>query len=189
MKNKKSAKQTLILIGKVGAIVSLVLLVFAAIGTFVGFLGLILSPFFNWTWLQDLIKNTASQNGYALNWDVTTLNVTDAEIVSLKTLLGGASSTVLLFFAHALFAHIEKEGTPFVDANVKLLVDIGIVALVQAIAVPLFISIVVNATGTAALFANSSASGVSFVLALFVFALSLVFKYGVELQKEADTTL
>jgi hypothetical protein len=189
MKEKRTTKQTLILIGKIGAIVSLVILVFAAIGTAAGFLGLIFSPLVDWPWLQELIAKNASENGIALSWDVSALNATNAEIVSLKTFLSAGTSVVLLYFARALFANIEREGTPFTDPNVKLLVIIGIVSLVQAFAVPIIAGIVINATGTEALFGDSSSSGASLIMALFVFALSLVFKYGVELQKEADTTL
>jgi len=189
MKEKRTTKQTLILIGKVGAIVSLVILIFAAIGAAVGFLGLIFSPFVDWNWLQELIAKGASESGAALNWDVSVLNATNAEIVSLKTFLSAGTSVVLLYFARGLFANIEKEGTPFTDPNVKQLVNIGIISLVQAFAVPIIVGIVINATGTTALFGDSSSSGASLIMALFVFAMSLVFKYGVELQKEADTTL
>jgi hypothetical protein len=189
MKEKRTTKQTLILIGKIGAIVSLVLLVFAAIGTAGGFLGLIFFPFVDWSWLRELMVKGASESGMALSWDVGILNATNAEIVSLNVFLSAGTSVGLLYFARGLFANIEKEGTPFTEPNVKLLVNIGIVSLVQAFAAPIILNIVINATGTETLFADSGASGVSLILALFVFALSLVFKYGVELQKEADTTL
>lgn len=188
MKEKHSTKETLRKIGHVADIISIIIFVLCCVAAAGGFLGLIISPFIDWPWWRDIISQSANRAGNTLSWDVSNLTIKNAEIVSVQSLLSSGISGLLVFYCHLLFKNIAREGTPFIDANVHLLISIGIISLVRALAVPLVLTIIFAATGTESIF-TSGFSGIGIIVALFVFALSLVFKYGAELQKEADTTL
>ncbi|MFA6625183.1 MAG: DUF2975 domain-containing protein, partial [Bacilli bacterium] len=90
--------------------------------------------------------------------------------------------------SYHLFRNIKKEGTPFRSTNVSLLNKIGVVSLIQGVGIPCISTIITLSTKTSDLF-TGTISGVSIIFGLLIFALSLVFKYGVSLQDEADTTL
>jgi hypothetical protein len=189
MKKVKSTKETLRQIGRVASLISEILGVFVLVGAAFAAIGVIVAPFVDFAALQQLITDIATDNNLALSWDVTLLNLRNVEVVCVGALLNSAVEAVLLYFVTHLFRNIYEEGTPFTDKNVKCLVNIGIVSLIQSLGVGAVMGIVYDVTGTEALFHNVFTNGPGFIIALFVFALSLVFKYGVELQKEADATL
>jgi hypothetical protein len=130
----------------------------------------------------------ATKNNTALTWDVNILNITNAEVFSVNTLLASGCGAWLAYTAHDFFNGMALARTPFTTKSVHSLSMIGIISLISAVGVPIVMGIVEAATKTTQLFSNAW-YGTSIFFALFIFFLSLIFKYGVILQKEADTTL
>jgi hypothetical protein len=188
METKKSTKRTLQTIGKVAYVISKIIFILGLIGASIGLTCMISAAFVNWEWVRETIIDFAQQHDLTLTWDVGTLTLKNAEVLSFGVLVKCGSGAVLTYFLMKLFGNIKDEGTPFTDSNVKLLMAVGITCLVEAFGVSLLLDIVVRATQTGAIF-NYGSNFPNLIIALLVFALALVFKYGVELQKEADTTL
>lgn len=188
METKKSTKHTLQTIGKIAYVISKIVFILCIIGASIGLTFMIVGTFVNWEWVRTSITDYAYNHDLTLSWDVAVLNVKNAEVLAIGMLLRAGSGAVLAYFLAKLFGNIKNEGTPFTDANVKLLMAVGITCLVEAFGVSLILSVLVHATNTAAVF-NFNSDIPNLFIALLVFALALVFKYGVELQKEADTTL
>jgi len=190
MEQNDLTKKRIVSLSKTLSIVFKVLAIICLIGCALGIIFVIAGIFIPYTQLQNSIIDF--MNEYAPNENqefIKYINVGNAEIIFMSTSLTSASSMFLLYYVYRLFNDIKINETPFTDNVVKFLNLIGILALVSAIAVPIFLSIFTNIVPHVGNF-NSFGLNVSFVIVgLILFALSLIFKYGVQLQKESDTTL
>lgn len=187
MESKEKTLKTITTISSVAYVISKIIFVFACIGAAVGILGMIISPFIDWNWVQSSIQKGAEAANQTWNW-ISKVNLTSAEVSCTNALLGGTVGAFLSYYCYSLFRNIKEKQTPFDKANSSYLTKIGITSLIQAFGVPLIMLIITSATKTSDIF-SSKVSGVSLVFALFIFTLSLIFKYGSSLQEEADTTL
>ncbi|AIZ56689.1 hypothetical protein Mpt1_c08100 [Candidatus Methanoplasma termitum] len=97
---------------------------------------------------------------------------------------------VILYYIDHFFMNIRKNNTPFNEASVKDLKILAILTLKLTIA-----QAVIGAVLAGTIFASQDLPSVigfnplSLFIAGVIYVLYLVFKYGVDLQKEADETL
>lgn len=182
MEEKEKSRIRLVKISHVGSILFKILAIVCLIASAFALVGLIASIFIDWGWVQNEITGHEANP----NFDVSLLNVTNATVACTYGFLGAGTSAVNLYFIYRLFEAIYQAKTPFTGAAVKNLNIIGIVSLAQSIGMSLFMSILISITHAAL---STSGWGTSIGFALFIFLLSLVFRYGVSLQKESDTTL
>lgn len=181
---KEKTVKSLRTLGSVCSVLFKIFSILCLIAAVICFGAIIAAPFVPWSDAVDFItKNVTGDISFTKY-----LNVKYAEVACVTGLCSLVVAMVSTHLCDLLFFNIKKEGTPFRKSNVALLNKIGIVALVQAVGLPIVYAIITNATGTQDVF-TSSFSGVALVFGLLIFALSLVFKYGVTLQDEADTTL
>ena len=95
---------------------------------------------------------------------------------------------VTLYYIYRLFKSIHVNNTPFMDESVKCLERIAIMVIICTIVLPII-------TYAAVHLLNGSQEQVfefnpfSLFIAFMFYFLSLIFKYGVALQKESDATL
>jgi hypothetical protein len=99
-----------------------------------------------------------------------------------------AIGLLILYCLDRILDNIREAGTPFTDENVKGLRRIAVLVLIAAIAVPVIGFILVKITDAGS---NVMIEFNPFLLfvAVLVYFVSLIFKYGVALQKESDETL
>ncbi|MCL2032872.1 MAG: DUF2975 domain-containing protein [Methanomassiliicoccaceae archaeon] len=99
-----------------------------------------------------------------------------------------AFGLIALYYADRLFTNVYKNGTPFMDDNVKCLERLAILLLVGTVILP-----IISAAGIYFLEAQSDLlfqfNPAMLFMALLFYFLSLIFKYGVALQKDSDETL
>jgi len=181
---KEKTLKSLTTLGKVCSVIFKIFSILCLIAAIICLIGIIASPFVPWAEAVKQIENNVTGDISFTKY----LNVTYAEVACVIGLLSLVAAMFSTHFCDQLFYNLKKEGTPFRKDNVILLNKIGIVALIQALAIPAVLSIITAATKTQDAFSGTF-SGVSVVFGLLIFALSLVFKYGVSLQDEADTTL
>lgn len=179
---KEKNRIRLVKISHIGSILFKILAILCLVASALALSGLIASFFIDWGWVQSEITSHKANPSF----DVSLLNMTSAAVACTSGFLGAGTGAVNLYFVHRLFETIYQAKTPFTGAAVKNLNVIGIVSLAQSIGVSLFMSILVGATHAAI---STSGWGMSVGFALFIFLLSLVFRYGVSLQEESDTTL
>ena len=179
---KEKNRIRLVKISHIGSILFKILAILCLVASALALSGLIASFFVDWGWVQSEITSHKANPSF----DVSLLNTTNAAVACTSGFLGAGTGAVNLYFVHRLFETIYQAKTPFTAAAVKNLNVIGIVSLAQSIGVSLFMSILVGATHVAI---STSGWGMSVGFALFIFLLSLVFRYGVSLQEESDTTL
>lgn len=187
MESKEKTLKTITTISSVAYIISKIIFVLVCIGAGLGLLGMIISPFIDWSWVQSSIQKGADSLGETWNW-INKVNLVNAEVSCAYSLSNGVVAAFLSYFCYSLFKNIKVKKTPFDKENSSYLTKIGVISLIQAFGVPLFMLIITASTKTSDVF-SSKVSGASLVLALFIFTLSLIFKYGSSLQEEADTTL
>lgn len=178
-------KKTLVTISKVAYVFAYIIMILCFMAAGFGFVGMIASAFLPYGDIISYISSHPELNVAASVLDK--INISYAEVGCTFGVVYGGIAGVSSFFVKKLFHSIHKEGTPFTESAVKSLNMIGIFSLIQAIVVPGFFAILTNLTNTKIM--NPSFLGTPVVFALFIFALSLVFKYGVVLQHEADATL
>jgi len=181
----EKAKKALIVISKICYVIAFILMILCFVAAGFSLIGIAVAPFMPYDWIKDFVL--AHPNSYHDTAFLAYINVKYAEVACVYGLLGAGVSGVSMLFARNLFGSIKEANTPFAEKAVSSLNMIGLLALIQAIAVPVVLSIVTAATGTGDTFNSWNFGNVFF--ALFIFAISLVFKYGVSLQKQADTTL
>lgn len=185
MEDTNKSKKALVIISKVFYVLSYIAMIACFVAAGVCFLGMVIAPFMPYSGIADFVN---SHPETFTNTDfLKYVNITYAEVGCVIGLLSGGLAGVTCLWARNLFGSIKEANTPFTDKAVHNLNLIGIFALIQAIALPATLGIIIAATKTGD--AYKAFEGGSFLLALFVFAMSLVFKYGVSLQKQADTTL
>jgi len=182
MDEKEKSRIRLVKISHVGSILFKILAIVCLVASALALAGLIASFFIDWGWVQSEITSHKANPSF----DVSLLNTTNAAVACTSGFLGAGTGAVNLYFIYRLFEAIYQAKTPFTLAAVKNLNIIGIVSLAQSIGVSLFMSILIGVTHAAL---STSGWGMSVGFALFIFLLSLVFRYGVSLQKESDTTL
>lgn len=182
MDEKERSRIRLVKISHVGSILFKILAIICLVASVLALIGLVASMFIDWGWVQNEITSNIASPGF----DVGLLNITNATVACTYGFLGAGTGAVNLYFIYRLFKVVYQTKTPFTDAAVKNLNIIGIVSLAQSIGVSLFMSILIGATHAAI---STSGWGMSVGFALFIFLLSLIFRYGVSLQKESDTTL
>jgi hypothetical protein len=181
----ENSKKTLVTISKVCYVISYVLMILAYIACGLCLVGIIVGAFIPYSKIVDYV-NAHPEISPTTDW-LSYANVTYVEVACLSGLLSTGVGATIILFARNLFKGIRDENTPFSSNSVHNLNLIGILSLVQALGLPIIMSIVIAATKTGASFNAWNSSNIIF--ALFIFALSLVFKYGVYLQHESDTTL
>jgi hypothetical protein len=103
-----------------------------------------------------------------------------------STAIISAVSFIMMLFMIRFFENIRTSYTPFTLENAKILKDSSIVMLLSAGLMPITFLIL------ASLLKQKYEINIElllFVLALIVYCISLVFRYGALLQKESDETL
>ena len=185
--NSKERKDDLKFLRKVSSICSVVFKIFSVlcfIAAIVCLIFMIVSPFIPWDETIKFVKDNIQVDAKVIDY----LNIRYAEVGCVIGLISFVASMFGTDLSYHLFRNIKKEGTPFRSTNVSLLNKIGVVSLIQGVGIPCISTIITLSTKTSDLF-TGTISGVSIIFGLLIFALSLVFKYGVSLQDEADTTL
>lgn len=183
-KNKRpETKKTLLTISRVCAIVAQVLFILAIVGEVLAIVGFVTSLCVDWSWIRQQITT----NYPDWDFDPAPLTTVNAVGYSLTGVLSCASGGTVLYFVYRFFKSIVSEQTPFNDKAVHNLLLIGVFSLVSEVLVWAILGIYQAAAHMTV--ALNGFNGPSLLTCLFVFALALVFKYGTELQKEADTTL
>lgn len=181
---KEKSLKSLWTLGSVCSIIFRSFSILCLIASIFCLIGVIGSPFIPWAKAVEQVEaNVAGDTSFTKY-----LSVKVAEVACVTGLLSLVVSMFICHYCDKLFLNIKTEGTPFRKDNVRLLNRIGIVSLIQALAVPAIVSIITTATSTGAVLSYPF-SGANVVFGLLIFALSMVFKYGVSLQDEADTTL
>jgi len=122
------------------------------------------------------------------NFDGVSFTSNQLIAMGITSISGFCLGIIVLYYANSLFTNIHKNNTPFRDENVFLLRRISLLMVIGAFALP-----IISAAAAFALNAGYDwvVSFDLFVLftAFIVYFLSLIFKHGVELQKESDSTL
>lgn len=176
-------KKTLLTISHVCEIIAKVLFVLSVVGEVLALIGFVTSLCVDWSWVRQMIATNYRDWAY----DPAPLTTANAVGYTLTGVLSCAAGGTIVFFVYRFFKSIVAEQTPFNDKAVHNLLLIGIISLVSQVLVWAILAIYVAATRLTVDLGGFS--GPSFLSCLFIFALALVFKYGTELQKEADTTL
>lgn len=113
----------------------------------------------------------------------------DFFVIYITTMIGLALAIIVVYELHSLFDNIYREHTPFIEENARILKYISMLVLVSAVVIPIIAIISTHLLG-----ANPdndySTFNVGLIFTAFIIYLSsLIFKYGVALQKESDETL
>jgi hypothetical protein len=180
---RPGTKKTLLTISRVCSIITQVLFILSIVGEVLALIGFVTSLSVDWSWISHMITT----NYPGSEFDPAVLTTFNMVGYTLTGVLSCAAGGTILFFVYRFFKSIVTEQTPFNDKAVHNLLLIGIFSLVSEILVWAIMAIYVAATHITVDLGGFS--GPSFFSCLFIFALALVFKYGTELQKEADTTL
>jgi len=109
-------------------------------------------------------------------------------VVCANAVLSGVFLVIALYYVRSFFGSIHKNNTPFTDEGVRSLEILAIILVACAFIVPLGSALLSFATG---FWPAQIAVFNPFLLfmALVMYFLSLIFKYGAALQKESDETL
>ncbi len=117
--------------------------------------------------------------------DLSYGQVQSMAVTIIAICVGGFS---ILFFVNRLFVTIHKNHTPFLEENVRNLNIIAVLVVVMALAVPALEILLAYALKIESVLAVNFNVTMLF-MAFLVYLVSLVFRYGVILQKESDETL
>lgn len=180
---KSKTKERLAKIGHVCGVVSQVIFIIACIAGAFCALGFLASFFIDWRVVRDNILSSNANPGF----DVSLLTMQNAVGYTLSGTINMAATCVTLYFVWKFFSKIYEKKTPFSNETVRYLMIIGVILLAESLFLPLTGTIIHAAFSMTA--SLELASGPGLLVSLFVLALALVFKYGAELQSEADTTL
>jgi hypothetical protein len=173
----------LIGISKYGALISKILLIVAAIGIAVAVIALTVIAV-NPDLVIDLI--TVSE---PLGVPIEDIDIAKVAAVLIPCILIiGALVIAMLYFIGRLFSNICNDKTPFTDDNSKCLVFIAILTVICTLVIPA-VDFTVQWVIDSALYQSYGFGVFPLFVALMLYCLSLVFKHGAELQKEADQTL
>ncbi|GHV01066.1 hypothetical protein FACS1894211_09990 [Clostridia bacterium] len=116
-------------------------------------------------------------------------NSTNLNLLIIQGLIELGGVIVILFFIERVFRNIQNNGTPFLEKNPKRLKIVSIFLLCLSLLLPLimaFLSLIVDGYFA---FNLSTMSIFGIISAVILFALSLIFEYGFDLQKADDETL
>jgi len=111
-----------------------------------------------------------------------------AKVLSVGMLVLGIVGFRMMYYIYQLFDNIHKNNTPFTDDNAKYLQRIAVLMIVSTIILPI-IDGVMQRVVNVEYYSQLGFGGFPILVALLLFFLSLVFKYGATLQKESDETL
>jgi hypothetical protein len=137
---------------------------------------------------------TAVHSGLLVNPDLWSaaeeapMTIGQIQAAALTGIVTATVILVIMYYIDRIFTETHKNNTPFLNENVRFLKIIAILVFVAAF-VP-----VINATATYFL-ENGTGIVVGFnplillLMAFVIYGISIVFSYGVTLQKESDETL
>jgi len=108
--------------------------------------------------------------------------------MGITSISGFCFGLIVLYYANRFFTNVYKNNTPFLEENVLCLNRIAILMVIGAIALPIISGAAVYVLDVGYDMVVNFDLFVLFA-ALFVYFLALIFKHGVELQKESDSTL
>ncbi|MCL2712648.1 MAG: DUF2975 domain-containing protein [Methanomassiliicoccaceae archaeon] len=94
----------------------------------------------------------------------------------------------ILYFVARLLTNIHENNTPFTDENADTLVKIAILTLICTIVIPI-LDFAIQRMIDSGYYQSYGFGLFPLFVAGLLYLLSLVFKHGAELQKEADETL
>ena len=135
----------------------------------------------------DIVNSVIEYAGNTINID--DIDTTAAAAILLATVLVLMPLMIaIMYFVRRMFNNIHENNTPFTDDNAKCLVNIALLTVACTIAAPILDYALQTVIDTASYQAYSF-SAFPLLVALLLYFLSLVFKYGAELQKESNETL
>jgi hypothetical protein len=172
-------------ISKYGGIFAKVLMAILVIGVVAGtvfFIAVALDASF----LNEIIEEIVTETGISRG-ELSTA----AAILTVCLLVIGALWIAILYHVDRLFTDIHRDNTPFTDDNARYLVIIAILVVVCAIVIPImgYWAQTIDTAADSVYYQPYGFSILPLFVALLLYFLSLVFKYGAKLQKESDETL
>ncbi len=126
--------------------------------------------------------------GVITGWNAADTVATGSSVVMVvQTFVMLALAVVLIFTAFRLLGSLRKEETPFTEVNGKRIRNMSFVLIVIEPVTILF-NIISNALNKE-VFVVQSFGGMMLAAGFVMYCISLVFRYGCELQQESDETL
>ncbi|MDR0334614.1 MAG: DUF2975 domain-containing protein [Methanomassiliicoccaceae archaeon] len=126
--------------------------------------------------------------GILEEWEVMPAD-NEIRAVALNAIAMCAIGLVIMYYVHRLFTNIHKSNALFTDANVEDLRTIAILLLIAAVV----LTAVVSLTTFYLLDTTDIVVGFNplmmLMTALIIYMVSLIFRYGTELQRQSDETL
>ncbi|MDR0198245.1 MAG: DUF2975 domain-containing protein [Methanomassiliicoccaceae archaeon] len=133
----------------------------------------------------ELSFNPADWNNMIIAAPVTIGQIQAAALAAIATI---AAILAIMYYIDRLFTSLHKNNTPFTDENVRNLRIIAILILAATIVLAIIgaaLSYVFDTDAMTVIGFNPF----TLLVALMVYILSLIFSYGVTLQRESDQTL
>ncbi len=126
--------------------------------------------------------------GFIIGWNAVDTVATGSSVVMVvQSFVMLALAVMLIFTAFRLLGSLRKEETPFTEVNGKRIRNMSFV-LIAIEPVTILFNIISNALNKE-VFVVQSFGGMMLAAGFVMYCISLVFRYGCELQQESDETL